>query len=276
MATITPFKEIDVNQIHVSQPKRNRSGGLLANVTYGKSGGPLIFKSPKMPCPFGVSEYTDKDKDVGTKWSLSLSFRYKETNKEVAEFYDKLEEINERMIDIVHKNSMEWFAKDYTRDLITVFWRSLITPSKKAEYAPTLKLSLIDREVTSKDGTKSRELAADVFNTNKERIDPRDIAKGDSVITLIAPGTVYLAGKNAGITLKMQQAVRFPSTNVGKSCAIEISEDSISQSAPTAAPGVPTPADKDDETMDDATSPGEGQDEEGETRSEATISGLGQ
>lgn len=257
MATITPFKEIDVSQIHISHPKRNRSGGLLANVTYGRSAGPLIFKSPKMPCPFGISEFTDKDN--GTKWHLSLSFRYRDSNKEVADFYDKIEEINERMVDVIHKSCTEWFPnKKYPREFIRELCRPLITPSKKAEYAPTLNLKLIDREVTHKDGSKTRELAADVFNVNKERIDARDIAKGDSVITLITPGTVYLAGKNVGMTMKMQQAVRFPSAHI-KHCAIEISEDLSAPSAPSApeVPGEPSPgpSPREDEMMDDATSP---------------------
>lgn len=262
MAVITPFREIDVNQIHISQPKRNRSGGYLANVTYGKSGGPLIFKSPKMPCPFGISEFTDKDKDVGTKWSLSLSFRYKETNKEVSDFYYKLQEINERMVDIIHQSCNAWFPnKQYPREFIRELCRPLITPSKKAEYAPTLNLKLMDREVTHKDGSKTRELAADVFNTNKERIDPREIAKGDSVITLITPGTVYLAGKNVGMTLKMQQAVRFPSTHI-KGCAIEIPDLSEDTGAPSNS--TPAPPPKEDDTMDDATSAEETQYEDGE------------
>lgn len=259
MAVITPVNEIDVNQIHISHPKRNRSGGFLANVTYGRGGGPLIFKSPKMPCPFGISEYTDKDKDVGTKWSLSLSFRHKEINPEVADFYAKLEEINERMVDVIHQSCSEWFPnKSYPRAFISELCRPLITPSKKAEYAPTLNLKLVEHEVTQKDGTRTRELS-DVFNTRKERIDARDIAKGDSVIALITPGTVYLAGKNVGMTLKLQQAVRFPSTNI-RGCVIDISEDSALPSSPTDA----------DDAMEDVTSPPteEAQYEEGEVHPE--------
>jgi hypothetical protein len=240
MARILAFQDIDVNQIHISQPKKNRAGGLMATVTYGRTGGPLIFKSPKMPCPFGISEYTDKNKDLGTKWTLGLSFRYRDTNKEVSDFYDKLQEINEWLVDMLHKGCKKWFSQqDYDRNFIQKLCRPLITPSKKAEYAPTLNLRLMDRELTHKDGTKTRELLADVFNTNKERIDPRDIAKGDSVITLITPGNVYLAGFNVGMTLKMQQAVRFPSAHT-RGCAIEFSEDSVAPSAPS-APGAPTP-----------------------------------
>jgi hypothetical protein len=265
MARILAFQDIDVKQIHISQPKKNRAGGLMATVTYGKTGGPLIFKSPKMPCPFGISEYTDKNKEVGTKWTLGLSFRYKDTNKEVSDFYDKLQEINEWLVDMLYKGCQEWFPQqDYDRNFIQKLCRPLITPSKKVEYAPTLNLRLMDREVTHKDGTKTRELAADVFNTNKERIDPRELAKGDSVITLITPGNVYLAGFNVGMTLKMQQAVRFPSAHI-RGCAIEFSEDSVAPSAPT-APGAPTPAPSvdGDDTMDDASSPEESQYEEGE------------
>ena len=255
MAVITPFRDIDVNQIQISEPKRNASGGLLANVTYGRGGGPLIFKSPKMPCPFGISEFTDKDKNVGTKWSLSLSFRHKETNQDVADFYDKMEEINERMIDLLHQSCVLWFpTKNYSREFVGELFRPLITPSKKAEYAPTLHLKITERVMTQKDGSKTRELS-DVFNTRKERIDARDVAKGDSVIALITPGTVYLAGKNVGMTLKMQQAVRFPSTNI-RGCVIDVSE---SPSAPSAPAG-------DDDAMDDATSPAaeDAQYEEGE------------
>lgn len=196
---IPSYKDIDCSFISVSAPKRNTSGGKVANVVY-RNGSALVFQTPKMPAPFGITTFQPFDGKPGpAKTSLDLSFRYKDTNPEVAGFYEKMREIDDAIIKSMLTKSAEWFGKPYNDEFLRALYKSPIVPSKKAEFADTLRLKVPER---------NGELLVEVYSQDREKIDPRDIEKGDSIIAIISPVTVYMAGNNLGTTFKITQGHR--------------------------------------------------------------------
>lgn len=186
---IPSYKDIDCSCITVSAPKRNTSGGKLANVVY-KNGSALVFQTPKMPAPFGISTFQPFDGKPGpAKTTLDLSFRYKDTNPEVAGFYEKMKEIDDAIIKSMQTKSAEWFGKPYNDDFLRALYKSPITASKKPEFSDTLRLKVPDRK---------GELLVEFYSQDREMIDLKDIGKGDSIIAIISPATVYMAGNNLG------------------------------------------------------------------------------
>lgn len=241
----------------MSAPKRNASGGKSANVVY-KNGSALVFQTPKMPAPFGISTFQPFDGKPGpAKTSLDLSFRYKDTNPEVAGFYDKMKEIDDAIIKSMITKSTEWFGEAYDDGFLRRLYKGPITPSKKAEFADTLRLKVPERK---------GELLVEIYGQDREKINPRDIEKGDSIIAIISPTQVYLAGNNMGTSFKITQGMRFPSTRL-KGCAINFEPSAAEPAATPTKPPADTPPTKTEmreETEDDDTD----MDEEAENPSE--------
>jgi hypothetical protein len=147
---ITKLIEIDPKLITVAPPKRNRNNGLTASVLYDNKPFPNV-QLPKMPLPFGIGSFTDKDSGI-KKYSLNLSFRYKETNPETSAAYDVLKAIDAAVVAQMADRSKEWFQKQYSSQFIGELFKCAITPAKNPQYADTLKVKLNDREAPPSDG----------------------------------------------------------------------------------------------------------------------------
>jgi hypothetical protein len=198
-----PFSEIKPEFIAITPPKRNKNNGLTANVIYKNAPFPQM-QTPKMPLPFGLGSFTDKE--GMTKYSFNLSFRYQATNPAVGAFYDKLKAIDQAIVKQLADQSQEWFQKKYSPQFIEELFRSAISPSKNPQYSDTFKVKLNDRLVRDKDGKPVKrpdgffdvKITTNCYNQQRERVDITSIGKGDSIVAVVQPGQVYLAGKNIG------------------------------------------------------------------------------
>ena len=98
--TIKP-KNLETELIGYSdKPSVLDSGAKYVWVGYKKKN--MVVQTPYMEVPFGISKY---DKGDYPKYSLELSFQGMEDNKDIKCLYDKLSEIDNKLVDDGVKNS---------------------------------------------------------------------------------------------------------------------------------------------------------------------------
>lgn len=217
------FNKIDVEKIKVTQPTQNKSGGLNANIVYGADDQGLIFQTPRMACPFGISSF--KENGGATKYSLDLSFRGMQDNDELAKFRAFLTSVDEIVIEAAVSNSEKWFGRKRDRPILEeLYSRSIRESQPKTDregrpirYPPTFRTKII---------TNGGPYDTEVYGSDRKRGDVFDINKGDSVIAIVKVSTLYFMNKAAfGISYSLVQAMVFPSNRIS-GCIIDVEEPS--------------------------------------------------
>ena len=106
--TITMPKNFNGEKITYVGPKVNKYKAKSVYIKYG-SKSPLIFKTPIMNCPFGVSTYTTEGESSYTKYSLECSFQGMDNEdkhgNELKCFYNALTNLDTKLVDDACKNS---------------------------------------------------------------------------------------------------------------------------------------------------------------------------
>ena len=117
--SIILFKVFDTNLIKCSNvPKTIHNGPKFVYINYND--GPVFIQTPEMSIPYDIKPDFKKigvDKDgkptydfsVIEKVNLNLSFKNRENDKNINMFYNKIEELDDKIIEIAHKNSLSWF-----------------------------------------------------------------------------------------------------------------------------------------------------------------------
>jgi len=144
---ISSASEINASKIEFSPIKVLDNGGKAVNVRY--EGRNVMIETPCMNIPFGVSLF---DKQGPPKYSVDLSFRGVDDNKELKSFNTFLEEFDERMVDAGVENASKWFKMaNPNREVIKAFYTPVLKISRDAAgnpkpYPPTMKVALRKRK----------------------------------------------------------------------------------------------------------------------------------
>lgn len=192
----------DAKNITFRPPRILDHGGKIIGVSY--KGQPLRIQTPEMVIPYGVSVFEDPN---GTsKYSVDFSFRGMEDNEVLAQFHEQMREFEAALINAAIENSMSWFKKKMSPEVITEFFTPILKRSKNKEtgepdgkYPDTLKVKL---------DTKDGEFRCKAFAPDHSPIDePLDslLVKGTRAKTLILPSFLWFAGGKFGITIKAEQ-----------------------------------------------------------------------
>lgn len=217
------FNKIDTEKIRVTRPTQNKSGGLNANIVYGSDEQSLIFQTPRMACPFGISTF--KENGGTAKYSLDLSFRGMQENEELAKFHAFLRSVDELVMEAAVANSEQWFGRKRDRTILEeLYSRSIRESQPKTDkegrpirYPPTFRTKIVANQ-----GPYDTE----VYTSDRKRGDVFDINKGDSVIAIVKVSTLYFMNKAAfGISYSLVQAMVFPSNRIS-GCIIDVEEPS--------------------------------------------------
>ena len=99
-------KNINIEKVTTSPPKVLDNGAKLIYVNY--DGGRFNIQTPWMDLPWDMSCYSE---GPYPKYSIELSFKDVDENDEVREFLDKLNELDEKIIDFGLKDSVQYFKK---------------------------------------------------------------------------------------------------------------------------------------------------------------------
>ena len=137
MDQLVKGKRIDMEKVSVSEPKHldNGTGAKLVYVNY--NGSRFNVQTPWMDMPWNMNCY---DEGPYPKYSMELSFRGMDDSEDLASFHDKLNELDEKLIEFGVENSLPWFKK-----------KKVSKETVEALYTKTVKVSK-DKETGEPDG----------------------------------------------------------------------------------------------------------------------------
>lgn len=155
MTTLRP-KDIDISKIKFGDVKKLDSGAKVCYVQHNNER--LTVQLPVMNLPYGLSSFTNDDtKD--TKYDLTVSFGGMDENEKIKTFYDKMKEIEERVISQGVEKKANWFpsmkgdSKGDPRIIVENFFTEIVKPYKEKnpktqeyvlsdKYPPSMKIKL--------------------------------------------------------------------------------------------------------------------------------------
>ena len=211
MSVILP-KQIDVSKLKYSEVKTLKSGAKSVYVNYGNE--KLTIQTPALHLPYGISPpYSEKKDDLPQDKfiagsALDVSFRGMESNPKIKLFYDKLKEVEQKIIDDAFINRQAWFKDDF--DDNKAFVKKLFSPIIKVDkdpntgkelgkYPPTFKAKIpVDY--------KSEQPNIDCMDMDNNPINFLDIfnsLKGAKVVLIVQLTGMWFAGGKYGCSWKV-------------------------------------------------------------------------
>lgn len=202
-SSVTYVSDFATSNITISPPKVLDSGAKQAYLNY--NGGRLVLQSAtNLAVPFGLSVY---DKSGPAEYSVDVSYRGSDSNPEIKQFFEKMQELDDFMIKQGVKNSKAWFKSELNEQVIKAFYTPTVKFAKDKDgnpqpYPPTTKLKL--RKVNGDFEAK----VYDVKGNPYKGIPMEDLlVKGAQVTVLMECAGVWFAGSKFGLTWRAKQVV---------------------------------------------------------------------
>jgi len=202
-STILLPRDIDVTKISFGAAKQMNGGARVVPVSY--DGKTFIFQTARMTCNYGLSKWGE---GPAAKYSLDGSFKDKENNKSLSNFYDFLSNLDKYMVKSGVTNSVEWFKKKTSsEEVVDALYTHTLRYSKDKntgeinhQYPPTFKMN-----IPVQDG----KIAVDVYDGKGNKIiiteENAQQLKGATISAIIKCTGVWLAAGNCGLTFRVAQ-----------------------------------------------------------------------
>jgi hypothetical protein len=247
---IVSATEFNTKNIVYTNPKTNSVGGKSIGILNSAVKKSLYINTP-MLLTYGATFFDpNKDKDVGSKkdigvpkYDMSLQLPRDEfATNETRDFLKLLKDLDEKILEDAAKNSLEWFGKKRTSEVLRDSYRPILKypqfkeGERKGEpdtsRAPTIKVKLPmwDGKYTFKvfDAQRNNEL---IFPDEEGSTPEAFIPKGSEVCCVIQCGGVYVADGKFGVTWKLYQAsVRKPEKLEDNKCYVKMIDSSAGAS----------------------------------------------
>ena len=126
MQSVTKSKNFNVSNITLSEVRVNNYGGKSAYINYNGDKKPLILQTPKMKMPYAMSVFRPENAsdEQDSKYSISLAFNKNDDN--IKQFYDKMVEMDNKLISLAVKNSQKWFKKKHKKSVIEALYSPIV------------------------------------------------------------------------------------------------------------------------------------------------------
>jgi hypothetical protein len=210
MDSILLPSNFDVNGVQYGTPKTNDNGGKSIYLSLKRS--PIVLQTPEMYAPFGLTKW---ENDSGTtKYTLDLSFKDMDKRDTLKTFFEKMMELDDKLIDDGTTNAFEWLKKKgASREVVKHLYTKLVkfpvdktTGEVSTKYPPTFKLSLPFKEGA---------FQCEVYDAERKRVDLNTIeTKGSRVTAIIQCLGVWVAAGKFGCTWKVLQMKVVPPQNI--------------------------------------------------------------
>jgi hypothetical protein len=107
--------KLDINQVSITKPKKNKDGKLVSYLNYGETG--FMIETPTTHT-FGVGQFKDEKKGIEGKYAINSTQRASNgENEEVVNNYFKfLKALDDKMIDWLIENSQTVMKENYTQE----------------------------------------------------------------------------------------------------------------------------------------------------------------
>jgi hypothetical protein len=137
------YKCFSANNLAAENMGKNRMGGNQVMLSY-LGNRSIAMQLPSMLLPFGLQEYAPTDNPTAIKYSIDVSFRkLAEFDTRVDAMKKLIREIDERMVEMAYENSILWFGKTLTKEVVRALYRPLEKQSKQPDkYDPTMKIKI--------------------------------------------------------------------------------------------------------------------------------------
>jgi len=198
------LNEINEEMLSFGDIKTLDNGGKICFVNYGEgdSTSNLVTQTGLQDLPWDMNTFDNPD---GTKsYSLSMSFKNRDTNPSTKNFFEGCEKLDHIMLNHGVENQMEWLkkrgktAEQLAEDYYTpnVRWaKDKETGEVNPEYPPRFQLKLVQR---------NGKWAFNVYNENRELVNLDEtpleslLVRGAKVKALIKLTTVWTGSKGFG------------------------------------------------------------------------------
>ncbi|ABT15612.1 hypothetical protein FR483_N327L [Paramecium bursaria Chlorella virus FR483] len=192
-------KTFEPSNIKFAPVEKNKLGGKyvpLADVNGAKTR--LTIQTPAMHLPFGISGYRERPDAEPTSYSADLSFRDMDTNENLATLFNKINELDTHLVDAAVENSVSWFGKKKSRELLEDTYRKLTKVDPSGKYAPVMKF-----KIPMLNGKPN----VQIFDTDKKPISVEDVPKGAKVKVIAEVASIWFIGSGTswGISFRAVQ-----------------------------------------------------------------------
>lgn len=214
-AVMTPA-DIDVSLITFGDIKTLDSGMKTVYLNYHNRA-PIVFVTSALTSPFGLTCWE------GSKYSIDLSVN---TDPESTALFNKLKEIEERVLDEASSKSAQWFKKTQSVAILKELFSSPVKFPKDEKYKPTVKFTVPYKAASGL-------FDCDAYNNKKEKIDiaKETITAGSKINVIGQICSLWIArdGRGFGLTMKAHQMKVSPPNRVVGYAFIEDSDDEIDE-----------------------------------------------
>jgi len=223
MVPIMTAKTFDPAGIFFGPVEKNKMGGKFIPLT-DKSGAKarVTVQFPALHLPFGISGYREKPEDEPASYSADLSFRGIDDSENLQVLLRKMNDLDKHLIDTAHANSVAWFGKQKSRELLEDTYRKLTKADPNGKYAPIMKT-----KIAMMNGKPNIQ----VFDTDKTPITIEDVPRGSMVKVIAEVASIWQVGSTAwGITWRALQILVTEKPNKLDSFAfVDDGDDTIEQ-----------------------------------------------
>lgn len=222
-------KDFSIQRTTLSAPKGPDNKAKTVYVSYDND--KLMFQTPNMPLPFGLSKW-DNDGKGPTKYSIDLSFKERETNADVARFFDMISAVDDLAKRTAVANKATWFkGKKYTDEMIP----TLFTPSIKyakdkntkevnLDYPPTFKVTL---PFNADEGA----ITTKVYDVKKNLVNPLDMTtKNGRALLIVQCGGIWISSTGFGVQWRGLQMRLEPPTHIKDYAFLPVEDDLVEES----------------------------------------------
>lgn len=212
-SSIIMYKHFDASKMSCGAVNKNRAGGNQVPLLYDGKRGSIMVQTPVMRAPFGLSEYVPENGLGEAKYSIDVSFSGHQEDSKIAKFMEIVKAVDEHMVTMGVDNSVEWFGKKMSREVVEELYRPLVKESKQPEkYAPTCKCKI--RSIHK----------VDAFTKEREPFSVSDLMPGSKIKAILEFAPVWFVNKQFGVTLNILQ-LEFSEAPAGKLEGFSFVED---------------------------------------------------
>ena len=214
MASAMKASQIDLSKVTFSTPKTLDNGGKMLFLNYNGGINPLYITLPEVEVPFDPM-YFDDNENSG-KYTVKISMKDLETNKELEALHSKISEMDELLKNKAAENSGTWFKKPkLSMDVINELYTPMIKVSTDPETGePNGKWpDSFGFKIVKKDGVFPRFSIYDnnkvVFDVDRKTDNPVDLEnvlmKGTLIKAVLKCNGVWIANGKFGCTWRAEQ-----------------------------------------------------------------------
>ena len=192
---IQRYENLNPSSVVLSPVKKNKSGGktVYINAPDNKK---LYLQLPFMRSPYGLSSYTD---EATGRTSFSLDLSFDRDNEEASALKEKLQELDQMILQTVADNSKEWLGKPYNIEVIReALYKPLVRPGKD-DWPDSLKLKVMTKP--------SGDFVPEAYDMSQKPLPMDSIEKGQKCMCICDFNQIWFVDNKFGVSVRLSQVL---------------------------------------------------------------------